>query len=427
MQENRATPSDEADRIPDERIREWKRTLDPQTMWPETTHRDRLAAYQDIFTATARVLRGEPAFLSMKEPALVRAAGVVAFVSGTGPLLGRWVERGHLRASAPLAVLLADHLAHGRRRADEMGLRFARVAQALAGRGIVPTVLKGTYTARRYFEEPGVRLTSDIDVLVSRDEYPSACDALRSLGLRPLSPHALPYRQEWGPGEEQVVRSVEMSHADSPWTIDLHTTLDRGYFGLVAGFGTPDQSMMEPWTGPFGTVRVPAQPLLAAHLAVHASADFPHLHLIHAVELILVLRADLASGRLGWGALADLLGHTGTRRFAFPGFALAERLVPGLVKAEFLDALTRSATPRMRRTFPDAVLVPPQHFPGLSLDMRLAWAKGPLQIATNIFDWLYPTGPEMSAMSRFRVLWRRLRLLVSGRVGWRSTKAGPRT
>jgi len=39
---------------------------------------------------------------------------------------------------------LADHLAYCRRRADEMTLRLTRLVEAMAQRGIVPAILKGT-------------------------------------------------------------------------------------------------------------------------------------------------------------------------------------------------------------------------------------------------------------------------------------------
>jgi hypothetical protein len=376
-----------------ERIRRWKRTLDPQDLWPETTNEQRLRAYREIFTATGRILAGQRASLAAEKRDDVQAAGIVAFVSGMGAQLGRWVEQGQLQTGSRLAVLLAEHLAHGRRRADEMSSRLALVVAAMARHRIVPTILKGTYTARRYFEEPGVRPTSDIDVLVSDDDFAAAGEALREIGLQSLAGHAMPYREEWGSRADQVVHSTEMTHADNPWAVDLHRSLSRQYFsGLVAGFGSPQGVSRQPWSGPFGSALVLREPLLAAHLAVHAGADFPHLHLIRIVELLLVLRADLASGAISWEALSDLLRRTTTRRFAFPAFVLAARLAPDAVDHAFLAELEKSATPRMRRLLPGAVLIPPQHFPRLSLDMRLAWAKGPWQVAANIVDWLYPTG-----------------------------------
>jgi hypothetical protein len=414
------------DRTADERIRRWKRTLDPQDMWPETTNDQRLRAYREIFAATSRVLAGQKASLSLATTDDVRAAGIVAFVSGMGPVLGRWVEGGQLGASQPMAALLADHLAHGRRRAEEMTVRLTRLTEAMAKQGIVPTILKGTYTSRRYFEEPGLRPAADIDVLVANEEFAGACEALRSMGLQSLAGHAMPYREEWGPIEDPIVHSAEMTHVDNPWSVDLHRSLDREYFpGLIAGFGYPDNSLLEPWSGPFGSVRVLREPLLSAHLAVHTSADFPNLHLIRVVELILVLRAGLASGRITWEALMDLLRRTRTRRFAYPAFGLAARLAPEFVSTAFLEELAGSATPRMRRTLPDAAVVPPQHFAQPSLEMRLAWAKGPFQIASNILSWIYPTGAEVSALTRLRIFRRRLGLVLRGRVTWRPNGTEP--
>src|SRR5205807_10626227 len=141
------------------------------------------------------------------------------FMCGMGALLGYWIERGQIEANADLAAILAEHLKHGRRRADEMAVRLYHLVQTLAERNVIPVVLKGTYTARRYFEDPGTRPTADIDFLVSPTEFAPACAALGALGLHPQSIHTRPHREEWGPAERPVIRSIELSHADNPWMV----------------------------------------------------------------------------------------------------------------------------------------------------------------------------------------------------------------
>ncbi|MBI4503412.1 MAG: nucleotidyltransferase family protein [Gemmatimonadetes bacterium] len=407
--------------VADQRIARWKSTLDPKHLWPESSNDERLACYREILEVTRLILQGEKAALTVRNAGMVRAFGVAAFMSGMGPLLGWWIERQQLAASDPLAATLAEHLAHGRKRADQMTGRLARVVRALAERGIVPTVLKGTYTARRYFPEPGSRPVADIDLLVSDAEFQAAGEVLRSLGLQSLATHALPQREEWGPTQDPPVHSVDLAHADSPWAVDLHRSLDRTYFrGLVAGFGTPDPAWLERWDSGAGWVTVPTQPLLAAHLAVHAAADFPNMSLIRLVELILVLRADLTSGRLAWAAVSRLLKETGNLRFAYPALALAGSLAPGAIDPSVLEECAADATPRMRRAVPRVRDFPPQHFTHRSLEMRLVWANGPRQIVLNLLDWIYPVGPQISTRARLRILRRRFGLLLSGRVVLRS-------
>jgi hypothetical protein len=96
-----------------------------------------------------------------------------------------------------------------------------------------------------------------------------------------------------------------------------------------------------------------------------------------------------------------------------------------MVDPAFLDELTESATPRMRRTLPDVALVPPQHFAHPSLEMRLAWAEGLWQVTANILDWLYPRAANISAAERLPIWRRRLGLVLRGRVSWRPNGTEP--
>jgi putative nucleotidyltransferase-like protein len=403
---------------PEERLQRWLRTYDSQDLWPGSTSEQRVTAYAGIVHAAEQVLAGAPATLTAVGPSEVNATGIAAFMAGVGALLGWWIERGQLEASPPLSSLFAEHLAQGRRRARHMEQRLSTLVRALTERRVVPVVLKGTHVGRRYFEDPGVRPTGDIDLLVSRTEADAVAEVLRSRGLQRSSGHALPHREDWRPPQAPLL-SLEMMCAENPWAVDIHYSLDRTYFpGLTAGFGVPEPSQLESWTGPFGSVRVLAQPLLAAQLAVHASADFPDIQLVRVIELIHVLRADLKLGRLDWPRLMALLRQTSTRRFAYTAFAMASRIDPGVVDPAFLGELSRAATSRMRATLPHVLLVPPQHFEPRSLQMRLAWAKGPWQVTLNLLEWFYPTGPMIDHATRWRIWRRRLELLLRGRFRW---------
>jgi hypothetical protein len=369
-----------------------------------------------MVSATRLILAGQTASLTASSETAVRSAGVAAFMSGLGPLLGWWIERGQLRAPPPLATLLGEHLAHGRRRAGHMAERLSRTVRALRERGVVPTVLKGTHTARRYFEDPGTRTTADIDLLVQPGQAAATAEALMAIGLRKVSFHTAPYREDWGPVDNPRVYSADMSHENNPWTVDLHYTLDRLYFpGLVARFDSAREGLLEPWASPAGPVTVLRQPWLTAHLALHAAADFPHVPLIRIVELVLALRADIPRGALSWEDLADALRQLDLRRLAYPAFALAADLAPNDVDPAFLHTLSDDTTARMRHVVPMVLETPA--FSRLSFQVRLVWAKGPWEIFRNLLDWVYPAGPMITPLVRLKIGWRRLLLLLQGKVG----------
>src|SRR4029079_674093 len=85
-------------------------------------------------------------------------------------------------------------------------------------------------------------------------------EALRSLGLVALSFHTLPDRQEGGMQGAEV-QSVELTHRENPWGVDVHYSLDREYSkGLVRGLGIPDPSWLESWEAPGGMVTVLRKP-----------------------------------------------------------------------------------------------------------------------------------------------------------------------
>lgn len=69
-----------------------------------------------------------------------------------------------------------------------VGLRvkglLLRAVEALAAEGTVPVLLKGYGLALRYYPEPLLRATSDVDVLVGREQVARARGALERLGLR---------------------------------------------------------------------------------------------------------------------------------------------------------------------------------------------------------------------------------------------------
>lgn len=403
------------------RIARWRETLDPNGLWPETTADQRLAAYQQILTATGQVLAGQPGRLEAATGSATRALGIAAFLSGMGPMLGWWIEQGVIAAPPSVAELLAEHLVHGRLRVPRATEHLRAVLAALSRRGIIPVVLKGSYTARRYFPDPAARSAADADLLVTPDQFPAARETLRALGMACLTRHTRPQREEWGPPGPLPVQSIELRHEANPLVVDLHQSLDRTYFpGVIAGLGSPASADLAPWDSPFGPTRVLAQPFLAAHLALHAGSDFPDGQLVRIVELVLVLRQDTAAGALALDPLRALLRRTNTERFAYPAFQMAATLSPEAVDPGLLGDLASATTPRMRDAVAACFHSLPFHSGRKSIQLHLVWAKGPCQVARKLLDLAYPTGPDISLRDRLRIWRRRLGFLASGRVGWRA-------
>src|SRR5213593_4582541 len=313
------------------RLARYTVTRDARELWPEVSASAFRAAQREMVRVTARVLAeaSSPVRLELSPETDTRALGVAASASGMGPLLGFWCETGRIDAPESVLDLLARHLDHGRRRAARLRHELERILVPFADRGIEVLVLKGTDTAYRCFPEPGTRPSSDLDLLVAPHNVAAARSVLVNLGFAEEAGHGDRYRSTWSLPAVDGIRSLELAHADNPWSVDLHVSLDREMFpDRPMTFGTPpptpgprDGEIWQEFSRPVWVLR---EPLLLAYLAAHTSSHFYAITLVRLVELVLVARRDF--GEDDWRAFADLVRRTATGRFVFLAFYFVEQL-----------------------------------------------------------------------------------------------------
>src|SRR4051812_36565374 len=88
-------PPDEVAR----RLAEFQRTKDPSVLWPGLTEPRRVAAARELERVAREVLTGtHDAVLDPGDDHAAYALGVAGHTTGMGPSVGRWIERGILRA-----------------------------------------------------------------------------------------------------------------------------------------------------------------------------------------------------------------------------------------------------------------------------------------------------------------------------------------
>jgi hypothetical protein len=346
----------------------------PAWLWPEApieAWRDALRAIEDV---TVALLAGEQRAGLEGEP---EAIGLAGYTSGMGPLLGLWLERGRLRASGPVAAILSRQLMHNRIRAARMEAAAAEIIGRLADKGVEALVLKGAHTGPAYFPEPGARPASDIDLLVAAGDVAVTEAVMQGCGL------ALKGRNQWEsnwarPSARPEPRSLTYVHAEDPWSVDLHRALN-----ITVGEGTPLAALdrgaplasrgrwtVDPRAG------VLDQPLLLLHLAAHAGAGWQNLTLLRQVELVLVIRADLAAGRLSWDGFVEVGARTGALSYAYPALALAEKLAPGVVPVEVLGQCAARAPKAVRRALERLTPATAQRIDRNSVGEHFMWAEG---------------------------------------------------
>ena len=395
------------------RLARYAVTLDARDLWPEVTVSAFRAAQAAITRVTAAVLSDAPGPVPLRLPPDVdaRALGVAASAAGVGPLLGWWCETGRMDAPRPVADVLATHLDHGRRRAARLRQALDRLLAALADRDIEVLVLKGTYTGHRYFPEPGTRPTTDIDLLIRPDDLPAAGSALRTLDfLEESTTH--PQRSHWTPSNVGPVRSLELAHADNPWSVDLHTSLDRRVFaGVTVAFGGLEPSAGEVWREFSRPARVLPQPQLLAYLAFHASSHFYPMTLVRLVELVLVGRRDFAGRPDRWSAFSDVVRRAGIGRFVFPALALAEQLTPGTVHPLVLEEIVAAAPRRLRRLVRQVTPESAQRLHPYPSAERFIWVASLKDVLGFLADvaWPWVDGALASPRQVLGIQWRRVR------------------
>ncbi|HEX9704759.1 MAG TPA: nucleotidyltransferase family protein [Gemmatimonadales bacterium] len=409
------------------RIARYHRGKDLSVLWPDLSQQDFDSAHRAITRATATIISSDtpPPPVALPPYGQPRALGAAAFISGMGPLLGYWIEQGRLTADGPAAELLGQHLAHGRRRTTRLLEQLRRILAAFHEREITVVLLKGVDTSHRYFPEPGTRPMADLDLLVTPDRFGPARQALNALGFVEQEGMTRPHRTEWLlAGATREVHSLDLNHAENPWALDLHTTLDRDlYPGLGAAFGPFDIEAQSPWQGSSRT-RALGQPLLLAYLACNTSQDFPTLQLVRLVELALVARRDFAGRAERWDAFASFVAETRTERFVYPSLELADRLAPGTLDPLVRRRLVPAVPPRVRRVVERTDVGSLVRFRPLWLSARLMWATRPREYLAYLVYLVWPRTPggPVGLGQFFRQQRRRLSRLLA--TGWQRLARG---
>ncbi len=407
------------------RLARYTVTRHARDLWPEVSASAFRAAQREMVRVTARVLAdaSSPVRLELSPDTDTHALGVAASAAGMGPLLGFWCATGRIDAPQSVVDLLATHLDHGRRRAARLRHELERILVPFADRRIEVLVLKGTDTAYRYFPEPGTRPSSDLDLLVAPHDVAAARSVLLNLGFAEEGAgHGDRYRSTWTPPAVDTVRSLELAHADNPWSLDLHVSLDREMFpDRPMTFGTPpptpgprDGEIWQEFSRPVWVLR---EPLLLAYLAAHTSSHFYAITLVRLVELVLVARRDFAGD--DWRAFADFVRRTATGRFVFPALYLAERLAPGTMDALTLEEVEAAAPLWLRTRVRAATPASAQRLHPYPFGERFLWATTLREVLVEL-AWPRNRDPRASPRGVLGLQWHRIRKrflrFVRGRV-----------
>jgi hypothetical protein len=349
----------------------------PEWLWFEVAEADWTRALATIEAALRDVLAlGRSDSTLIDDPA---ALSVACYTSGTGPLLGSWIEQGKLTTTVANAEILGIHLEHNRDRMARLSARAAVAVDALAKGGASPVVMKGMHTAHHYFDEPGQRIASDIDLLVGAGELPVAADALAKLGYQPGNEG---FGQRSWTMPEVATRPLTLTfvHRDDPWSIDLHECVTRKLAGgahrVAIDALIPTIALEKSRISNNGGVFPP--PLLLAHLLTHASCSFESLTLQRQYEIALVIRGRGGRDKFDWSVFTVLCDRADLWPFLYPALRCAERLSPNLVPDAIMLRSRNAAPPMVRKLVESHSAATVHGVARWSWTERYMWADGML-------------------------------------------------
>lgn len=387
----------------------------PEWLWFEVAEPDWARAVATIETALREVIA-----LGRSDNALFNdpvALSIACYTSGTGPLLGSWIEQGKLTTTRANAEVLSIHLEHNRARMAQLTACTAEAVGALSDGGANPIVLKGMHTAHHYFDEPGQRIASDIDLLLHPDQLPIAAQILTNLGYEPKKGG---FRQRSWAMPDVATQPITLTyvHRDDPWSIDLHNGVTRK---LAGGVHMADIDALVPivaldrWcVSRSGGVFPP--PLLLAHLLVHAGFCFQGLTLQRQYEIVLVIRNG-DQEEFDWPAFTAHCDRADLWPFLYPALRCAELLSPGLIPDPIMLRSRNAAPPPVRKLVESHSAASIHGVARWSWTERYMWADGMLQCVRQFVNELgtqeHVSPQEVVQLWRSRV-YRLLRRLIKG-------------
>ena len=391
-----------------ERRSEARRRGNPAWLWPEVAVSAWAEASSRIAASISAILAGQPATLACGDP---RALSIACYTAGVGPLLGWWYEKGLLSAAPEIGSLLSLHLDHARARQKKMEAQCLLVLAALEANAIPVVVLKGGDTANRYFPDPATRPASDFDVLVPKKLASRAEAVLAEMGLRNHGRQARESSWTW-PDATGVPRSVWLVHADDPWSVDLHWSLD---FAASPGAPIIRLDAADPFKGNERwrlnpSAHALSQPLLLLHLAVHASGGLHSLSMLRMVEIVLVVRQDGSKGILSWDDFITLARRTNGLGPAYPALRMSEQLAPGTIPEDVLKHCAGAAPTRARTVLAKLCPGNAQRIERASIAEHFMWVSGASGWFRQLRSDLAPSGSIWSTYQArmYRLLRRRI-------------------
>jgi Uncharacterised nucleotidyltransferase len=148
---------------------------------------------------------------------------------GVLPLLHHLFETDGVRCSSH-TIRAACWAAYesNRDHSDRARAQFQELFALLQRNGIKCFAHKGPALSQLLYPDPSLRVYSDLDLLVNKEQLFAACDALEAVGYVPYSRIALEQRKRFL--EAGLQYDMKLSHPERPMLVELHWRTDALYY-----------------------------------------------------------------------------------------------------------------------------------------------------------------------------------------------------
>ncbi len=268
-------------------------------------------------------------------------------VHGVGPLLHRTLgSRPAGRAGDSLRAFVAHTAALNTARAAVWRTELDRVLQAARAHAVPVLPLKSAALVLGGLDDPALRPTADIDLLVAPEAIDRAGRAWLDLGyaLEGVAPsHRLYYLHRLG----TAARSPFGEDPGNPLRLDVHTSVRKS---MIVASADPTPALWAeaaPAPGAAAPAQLPSPAALLLHLAAHAANDL----FFGAARWLTLRDLRLAAARgtaADWTRLLRAAHDAHAERAFFAALCLAERYAGAAVPGDVLQELARATPPGLR-------------------------------------------------------------------------------
>lgn len=246
----------------------------------------------------------------------------------------RVLQRAGLLDQAPEQAVLALKTDYWNSQAGSLSIEreLARVVQMLGQSGVQPLVLKGAAMANAIYDDPAMRMMSDVDLVVRRQDFQAACSAMASDGSYQL-------RADMNAVYRELTHAVFCRTSGSRITFEIHQS-------LLGDIVLPKEDVVwgQAVPHPSGALALCTEDMLV-HLCVHAALRHQLRSLSQLLDIGLVV---IKRPELDWELVKSRAVKFGVAKAVAEALDMMEQMLAVSAPADVVQDLRAAKESRLR-------------------------------------------------------------------------------